>query len=209
MDSGRIKQLRIAASVAGNVKPDDSKTVMRRTLVKLAKQLNEALDEIEDNKRKAATRSMDSLDAMSYSIHNNASKSQKVESHLQDPTLVQINVQHLKTLNNMYKNKFGTFKAGRIEFNVWDLTKDWLKTDNDTFFKVYGFNYVPPIEAQTIAKEIIWSEDKWLKAERELANGTLEMRMKSCENLDSNLLKGVDLGGLTKKMGKTTFSLLS
>lgn len=37
------------------------------------------------------------------------------------------------------RRKFGTFKG----HNKWDLAVTWFQTDNDTFYKIYGFNFVP------------------------------------------------------------------
>jgi len=27
----------------------------------------------------------------------------------------------------------------------WDLAKSWLRCSNDNFYRLYGFNWVPPI----------------------------------------------------------------
>lgn len=42
-------------------------------------------------------------------------------------------------LFNAYKNRFGTYKG----FSRWKLIIDYLSMSNESFFKVYGFNFVP------------------------------------------------------------------
>jgi len=38
-----------------------------------------------------------------------------------------------------YRLKYGLYKG----YHAWDLACSWFQTDNDTFYRVYGFNYVP------------------------------------------------------------------
>lgn len=38
-------------------------------------------------------------------------------------------------------------------YNAYKLAKDWLRMSNDSFYSVYGFNYVPSQAIQNRAKK--------------------------------------------------------
>lgn len=61
-----------------------------------------------------------------------------------------------KTFNQDMRIKFGKFK-GHYQ---WDLAVDWFQTSNDTFYKVYGFNYVPKGQLFEQAKEYVFQNGR-------------------------------------------------
>lgn len=38
------------------------------------------------------------------------------------------------------------------------LTRSWLTMSNDSFFRAFGFNWVPPIDLQNRIKKELWRE---------------------------------------------------
>lgn len=73
----------------------------------------------------------------------------------------------IQKIINKHKNKFGTING----YCKWELTIKWLDTDNDTFFKTYGFSYVPSQKLQDLAwkeKSLVLNEPprKFLELQR-------------------------------------------
>ncbi|HDR7254294.1 TPA: hypothetical protein QCW96_003646 [Bacillus pacificus] len=56
---------------------------------------------------------------------------------------------------SLKRTKYGTHNG----HNQWDLAKDYFRMSNDTFFKVYGFNFVPKGQLFDEAKSFVWSQE--------------------------------------------------
>ena len=47
-------------------------------------------------------------------------------------------------------------RYGKINgHDKWDLAKSWLKMSNDDFYRLYGFNWVPPVWMYEEAREYL------------------------------------------------------
>ena len=50
------------------------------------------------------------------------------------------------------RDQHGAFQCG---YNALELAAAWLKMDNDSFYKVFGFNWVPPVYLRDRAQTMI------------------------------------------------------
>lgn len=53
------------------------------------------------------------------------------------------------------KKKYGMYKG----YSKVDLTKSFLTMSNDSFFKLYGFNYIPDMKLQDEVREILYGSE--------------------------------------------------
>jgi hypothetical protein len=49
-------------------------------------------------------------------------------------------------------DQYGGFECG---YNALELTAAWLTMDNDSFFKLFGFNWVPPLYLRDRAQNML------------------------------------------------------
>ena len=64
---------------------------------------------------------------------------------------------------SLRRKKYGEYKG----HNQWDLAKDYFRMSNDTFFKVYGFNFVPRGKLFDEAKSFVWSQEGVFREEQD------------------------------------------
>lgn len=52
-----------------------------------------------------------------------------------------------------YRTKYGLYRG----HYAWDLACQWFKMDNDSFFRTYGFSFVPKDSLFDEAKEFVYN----------------------------------------------------
>lgn len=63
------------------------------------------------------------------------------------------------SVNETYSNKvIVKYESGKIKtYDAYELTKNWFRMSNDTFYNYFGFNYIPSAKMQK------WYRRKYFK----------------------------------------------
>lgn len=213
MQKNTLQNIKTKLASAKRDQTNTDPQIIRRINVTLIHSLEVLINELEGNANDEGAKDVreDALDAIRFNFANHHSQdflNHYTEGHLERR-------KDFAAQEEIYRKSFGKIKARTgiygttMEHYKWDLTKAWFKSDNDTFFKLYGFNFVPDSLLQETYQLFDASIDMmqrgrerqlWQEVERGQLNFTSATKMRSCES--SDLLQPQDqvTRGLIKKM---------